>query len=495
MRPKPSWLKPFQRLQWKLTFSYTLVTVAALLVVELSILLILLALLNSNFLLNAVIEGFEDAIVPQVATYLEQTPPDIAGLNDWLTTWFNNEPRGSGQRTVTSGLTINFEPGQQVFVLGPDGRLLAKTPPDDPAELGQPLDTGTLPQLGEMLPATLNNTGEWQTRYTTLPNGHLLLALPVVGQNETLLGAIVTLLPQPAFNWETLRPLVLVVVFSLVPFTLMAGLVGALFGFLTARALSRRFRRLSQTADAWSQGDFSAVVQDSSGDELGQLARQLNRMAEQLQNLLQTRQELATLEERNRLARDLHDSVKQQVFATAMQVGAARALLTQAPEAAAQHLVEAEALARQAQQELTGLIQELRPAALEGKGLAEALRDFTADFSRRTAIQVHLRVQGERPLPLSTEQALFLMAQEALANVARHSRAQTAEVRLAWENDTVTLTIKDDGRGFDPAQTAGGLGLHSMQERVEALDGRLIIESTPGKGTQVTAIVAQEYIL
>ena len=245
---------------------------------------------------------------------------------------------------------------------------------------------------------------------------------------------------------------------------------------------------MAEAADNWSQGDFSALVSAPSGDELGQLARRLNRMAEQLQSLLDTRQELAALEERNRLARDLHDSVKQEIFATAMQVGAARALLEQNPEASKENLAEAEQLVRQAQQELTTLIRELRPAALEGKGLATALRDYVTDWSRQGHIAAEVRVAGDRPLPLPLEQALFRVAQEALANVARHSEATAAEVHLDLKAAEVCLTISDNGRGFIAATMDNqGLGSLSMRERVEALGGRLEVKSKPGGGTQVMA--------
>jgi NarL family two-component system sensor histidine kinase LiaS len=147
----------------------------------------------------------------------------------------------------------------------------------------------------------------------------------------------------------------LLVGISLILFTIAAGLVGTVFGYFTARGLTKRLRTLSRAADSWSKGSFSIIVQDRSEDELGQLAQHLNQMAEHLQNLLQTRQELATLDERNRLARELHDSVKQQVFATSMQVGAARASIDQDPQAAQAHLAEAEQLSRQAQKELTTL--------------------------------------------------------------------------------------------------------------------------------------------
>src|ERR687895_203068 len=157
-----------------------------------------------------------------------------------------------------------------------------------------------------------------------------------------------------------------------------------IFGFLTAWGLTRRLQRLARAAQAWSRGDFSVVVKDRSKDEIGQLSRELNQMAAQLEGLIQARQELATLETRNRFARDLHDSVKQQVFATSFQVAAARALVEKDTKAAEAHLTQAEELARQAQRELNVLIGELRPAALEGKGLSSALRDYLEDRARRS---------------------------------------------------------------------------------------------------------------
>jgi len=152
---------------------------------------------------------------------------------------------------------------------------------------------------------------------------------------------------------------------SILLFTCAAATVGTIFGLVTARGLTRRLQVVTQTADAWSRGDFSTAIPDRSNDELGRLAQRLNRISQQLENHLHTRQELAALEERNRLARDLHDGVKQQVFAAAMQIGAARELLSDDPAGSEDRLVEAEQLARQAQQELSTLIRELRPADLE----------------------------------------------------------------------------------------------------------------------------------
>ena len=256
---------------------------------------------------------------------------------------------------------------------------------------------------------------------------------------------------------------------------------------MTARTFTRRIKRLFLVADNWSRGDFSTSAKDASSDELGQLAQRLNNMAEQLQNLLNARQKLASLEERNRLARDLHDSVKQQVFAVAMQVRTAKMLLKSDADEAQDHLQEAEQLVQKTQQELTALVRELRPIALENKGFVVALRELVTDWSRQTNIPVSLHITCEQTLPFTLEEALFRVVQEALANVARHSEATTVSLSLLYEEDNIQLVISDNGKGFDTEGVADtGLGLSSMRERIEALSGHIEIKSSPTIGTTIT---------
>jgi signal transduction histidine kinase len=265
------------------------------------------------------------------------------------------------------------------------------------------------------------------------------------------------------------------------------ALIGVVTGALISANLRGRVTRIARAAEAWSHGDFSASVRDQSGDELGQLARDLNRMAEQIQTLLASRQALAVVEERNRLARDLHDTVKQHVFANALLVRAARKQLERDPDAARARLEEAERLAERTQQELIDLIKALRPAALADKGLLGMLRAYIAEWSGRTGVAVDLRAQGERPTPLDVEEAFYRAAQEALTNVARHSGASQVEMRLTWMHDALAMTVRDDGRGFVEEDAAGmGLGLSSMRERIEALGGAFMV-SSGASGTYLEA--------
>jgi NarL family two-component system sensor histidine kinase LiaS len=268
-------------------------------------------------------------------------------------------------------------------------------------------------------------------------------------------------------------------------FLLLAIVVGTLTGLVVTGSLTRRLRTITRAAEAWSLGDFQVTVHDATNDELGQLALDLNRMAEQVRTLLVTRQELAVVEERNRLARDLHDSVKQQVFANALLVRAARKTLVRDPTRAQTHLAEAEELAVETQQALIDLIQALRPASMADKGLVAVLQEYTEDWSRRMGIPVAFHIQGERTTPLDQEEALFRVVQEALANVARHSEANNVELHLTWTTAQITMIIQDDGHGFLKRNTTRkGSGLGNMRERIEALAGTCMIASSTD-GTRI----------
>ena len=218
------------------------------------------------------------------------------------------------------------------------------------------------------------------------------------------------------------------------------------------------------------------------------MTRRLNLLAEQFQVLLSSQQQLATLEERHRLARDLHDSVKQQVFAISMLVNSTKRLLSLDLSRAQTCLEETDTCVQHVQQELTTLVLALRPAALAEQGLVAAVSDLAAHWSQQSGIASQVKVEGTLAPSLKVEEALFRIAQEALANSARHSQATQVELTLTSEQDHCTLTVDDNGQGFDSATVQGkGIGLRSMQERIHAVGGTLNVTSALGKGTRVTA--------
>jgi signal transduction histidine kinase len=203
--------------------------------------------------------------------------------------------------------------------------------------------------------------------------------------------------------------------------------------------------------------------------------------------LFEQTKDLAVMEERNRLARDLHDSAKQKAFAALAQLGTANGIYKTRPNEANIHIGEAETLVYDVIQELTFLIQEIYPVALQEKGLSTTLREYIYEWENRSDAIANLTIQNERPLPLETEQAIYRVIQEALANVARHSKANRVDISLVYSMDQLHITIADNGRGFDMEQKAKGMGFRFMRDRISSVRGTLQVQSAPRGGTRIIA--------
>ena len=209
--------------------------------------------------------------------------------------------------------------------------------------------------------------------------------------------------------------------------------------------------------------------------------------------LVQQAEQLVVLEERQRLARELHDSVIQSLYGVTLYADAAAlALAAGKKDVTANHLQELRDTAQEAMRDMRLLIFELHPPVLEKEGLVTALQARLAAVETRAGLKPEFRVEGERRLPLFVEQELYRIAQEALNNVLKHARAQHVTVYLQFAAETVCLEVCDDGAGFDPltARNAGGVGLHSIEERAAKVGGKSTIESKPGDGTKVRVEIA-----
>ena len=211
--------------------------------------------------------------------------------------------------------------------------------------------------------------------------------------------------------------------------------------------------------------------------------------------LLVKAREAAVLEERQRLAREIHDTLAQGLTGVVTQLEAAEAALQDRPEAARGHLDTARCLARESLGEARRSVHALRPGPLEEGRLVDAIAAVARDWSRTSGVPAAVTSFGEaRPLPSETEVTLLRVAQEALANAGRHAGASAVALTLAFGDGQVSLDVTDDGRGFDPAARrsgngSGGFGLTAMRERVAALRGSLDVESGPGQGTTVVATI------
>jgi signal transduction histidine kinase len=199
-------------------------------------------------------------------------------------------------------------------------------------------------------------------------------------------------------------------------------------------------------------------------------------------------QELAALEERTRLARELHDSVSQALYGIGLGAQTARALLDKDPQLVRQPLEYVLSLAQAGLTEMRALIFELRPESLENEGLVTALAKQGASLQARHNIQVQLELCEEPNLALNDKESLFRVAREALHNVVKHSQATKVTLRLASEAGMLVLDVVDNGRGFDTGRDfPGHLGLQSMRERITSLGGNLEIHSVLGEGACIRA--------
>ena len=195
---------------------------------------------------------------------------------------------------------------------------------------------------------------------------------------------------------------------------------------------------------------------------------------------------LAALQERQRLARNLHDAVNQSLFSAGLIAEVLPRLWERDPDAGRQSLEDLRRLTRGAQADMRLLLAELRPSTLTDAELSDLLRLLGNALTGRTNVPISVTVAGEGKLPADVQVALYRLCQEGLNNIAKHSRASRVDIQLQYETGGVELRIRDDGRGFDPEQTPPGhYGLRMMRERATGVGATLSIISQPGHGTEI----------
>jgi signal transduction histidine kinase len=203
------------------------------------------------------------------------------------------------------------------------------------------------------------------------------------------------------------------------------------------------------------------------------------------------------LSERTRLAQELHDTLEQTLTGIALQLDTSSKLFPSKPDAANRHLGLARELVAQGQVDVRRSVWDLRSRSLEQFDLPGALITSGKQLTDGTDIHLEVTARGRvRPLPETVEENLLRIAQEAITNVIKHSQATTTEIEIDYGPRNVVLRIKDNGRGFDPAQHTGPndghFGLLGIAERAKRLGANLVLESNPGAGTLVMVSVALE---
>lgn len=223
-----------------------------------------------------------------------------------------------------------------------------------------------------------------------------------------------------------------------------------------------------------------------------EIASRADALAQQQSVLAAQLREAAAQEERNRLARDLHDTIKQQLFSINVAAATAQRLQTRDPDGAAQHIQRVRDLSQAAMAEMKALLTQLRPHPLETVGLIGAIQEQLEALRFRAEVETELRhdpLPDGEALPPGGQEAIFRTVQEALSNIARHARARNVRVALSREvvngRAWLQVTIADDGQGFDPATTPAGMGLSNMRARIAEMGGVLEAQSAPFSGATI----------
>lgn len=471
--------RPSIRLQWKLTFSYVMVTVLGVVAIE----AIGMAILAHSIWKPVQVQLLEqiEAKASQAAVCMESTTPRDKMLSMLVNAPFDETSPGGDSRDMGGSISIHMHEKLSVAIIDTDGLVRAASSHswEPNTSMKEGFSRSEIRLIRQAPSSESVVTKADRTIFTTAP---------IKRKDGKTLGTLVGKLVVPYTPYRLTRAVFGFLLPSAIMVTLFAAVFGTLFGFLTARKLTSRLNNIATAADSWSRGEFSRIASDSTDDELGLLSRRLDQMAGQLDEHFRLREHLAGAEERNRIARDLHDTVKQQAFAAAMHIGAAQSISDKEASDTGKHLDEASNLVHGIQKDLSAIIRELRPPMRGGSETpTAAIHDYAADWSRQTGISATVTVEEMEEIGKTAGETLLRIVQGALSNTARHSMASCIQITLRKaEEAEAVLLIMDDGKGFDPESHADGAGLGILRERAESLPGGAFhLESRPDSGTKI----------
>ncbi|WP_411345257.1 sensor histidine kinase [Paenibacillus sp. WLX1005] len=280
--------------------------------------------------------------------------------------------------------------------------------------------------------------------------------------------------------------------------------IGALFGLYHSLRLKMRIDKLRETLLMWEKGSWSQTAPEWGSDEWTRLGEQMDRIGKKWGDQISSLQRLSTnnaqlaeqarvsaiIEERQRLARELHDAVSQQLFAISMTATAVGRTFDKDPDRAKRQVQLIEEMSSVAQSEMRALLLHLRPVYLEGKRLYQGISELVLELQTKIPMDIVLDMDEDLRLVKGVENHLFRIVQEALSNTLRHAKANRMEIRILQKVDAVRVTLRDDGVGFDLDETKQtSYGLSTMRERVNEVGGTIQYITAPGKGTRIEIVV------
>ncbi|WP_078579650.1 sensor histidine kinase [Salipaludibacillus agaradhaerens] len=284
-------------------------------------------------------------------------------------------------------------------------------------------------------------------------------------------------------------------------FILMLTVVtGTMIGALSRLVSRKKVIAISQSLENLIKGRKLKLEENEGSSDLGSIQKKLNEIEEKMTKQAEVAQKLATerandrekslqevvVQERNRLARELHDSVSQQLFAASMMMATINETNPPSDEGMKKQLTMVEKMIDQSQLEMRALLLHLRPAALKDKSLKEGIEDLLAELTEKVSLKIEVKLE-ELSVDKGVEDHLFRILQESVSNTLRHAKAAKLNVILIERDQTVILRISDDGKGFNvqEVQNHGSYGLQNMHERAVEVGGVLKVVSVENEGTKL----------
>jgi signal transduction histidine kinase len=488
-------------LSGRLTASYILVTLAVVVLVEALVLGFQLPSLVNGAQLQTRVDATAQSYAGQLAErYPDGVPPGIV-LGD------PGQPARPGQAPTTpdgsmlivpaiTGPVSSREAVTAVVAIAANGTVIASSAPSQFPSGRAAASELPAPATAAVTGGGIGKTGSVSTRYgsvllTVEPVGPAGSGRPPASARGRLAYVYVQAPWSPALfgTWSELRQLggakallstSSALIIAIVP-------VGVLFGLLASRRLVRRVRRLERATLAVADGDYAVTLPVSGRDEVGRLEANFTTMTRQLSSALDAERQRASAgardAERARIAREIHDTISQHLFGLRMIAAGMRRADPGNPQG---HAIER--ITEEAVRDMQALLIELRPASVDGAGLAPALQEICAAYQHRLGITVDASLE-DVTVPAAVEHALLRITQEACTNAVRHGNARHLAVSVSRQNGYVELAVSDAGTGFDPAAPHAGSGLAHIRDRVAELGGTVDIDSAPGRGTALTVRV------
>lgn len=495
IRSTVQWAKS---LKGQMAISYVLVTLISILVSELLVFGGVLFFLTGE-------NSLAQRVQRTATTYAEQLPPYFNIDGTIKTEFFAISLKSDinpGQITFNaSGIVISYidenSPfnGQEIalgLILSPDYYILESSYPRQ-----YPIGV----DLTEIMPSSTTVIANAEERDVSVEQieiegtTFLQTAVPILSDDkETLLGFVYVHTPNLPTGANLLVGTIVPLLSAALLMTFLILPIGLVFGLFATRGHINRLEALTAATQRFAQGDFFQRIQIQRQDELGELEKQFNLMAERIVDSIERETELISqkgaAEERERISMELHDSLSQDIFSLNMLAGGLQEALP------AEHPIQVQIQLLQNTvdhmiREMRALIIAMRPTRLEGHTFNDAIHSYINHYHR---LNIDITVQIEAGLDLETqeENALFRIAQEAISNAVRHADATDIVVSLQSIRDGMVLTIEDNGKGFSVEKVRPGFGLDTMNGRVKALQGLVHIESSHEIGTLVKVTIPHD---